>query len=339
MSFQCNSNCSDVIGKANEELHALDIFAGAGGWDVAAKWLGWDIEGVEIMPEAIATRDAFGLETIAPDVRHFTPEFGIYDVLIASPPCTTFSTGGLKAGRKSLPDVLAGVAEYANGNAVELQDKRTALVLEPLRIALDISPEFIAWEQVPSVLPIWEACAEVLRPIGYSVVTGPLDAVQYGVPQIRKRAFLVARRDGRPASLPNPTHSRFHSRNPTILDPGLKPWVSVSEALDWRVPRLLGFARKADRPTGVVAIGGINYRARDLRTSEWPSQALTEKARSWEVFSPDTRRRFLIEEASALQTFPADFPWQGSNSKRFVQIGNAVPPLLALAVLSTFTRG
>ena len=47
-------------------------------------------------------------------------------------------------------------------------------------------------------------------------------------------------------------------------------------------------------------------------------------------------RPIAVAEAAALQTFPADYRWWGTKTQQFQQVGNAVPPLLALACLSTF---
>lgn len=231
---------------------ADDLFSGAGGWDLAAVELGIHARGVENMKEARATRDAAGLTTIHDDVWTFQPD-GKATGLIASPPCQTFSAAGKGSGRKALEDVLRGIRDnyvpsldHLNFLGEEVGDNRTALVLTPLHFALTGGYEWLAWEQVPTVLPVWEACAEVLRNEGWSVWTGLLHAEQYGVPQTRKRAFLLASRTPgvRP---PTPTHSRYYSRSPEKLDVGVAKWVSMAEALGWGL---------AERPSPTVTGGG-----------------------------------------------------------------------------------
>lgn len=79
----------------------------------------------------------------------------------------------------------------------------TVLVLEPARylhalITGDASGgiplDWAAFEQVPSVLPLWEVYAEELRKLGWSAWTGVLNSADFGVPQTRRRAILMASR-------------------------------------------------------------------------------------------------------------------------------------------------
>lgn len=383
---------------------ALDLFAGTG-WGVACQWLGVKEKGVEIMPEAIATRDCNGMETVyedawesdkAREIRHTTE--------IASPPCQTFSPAGKGTGRKALDQVVSLIhaqayldIPYLQMMAAAFEDERTGLVLAPMHYAARYLPTYIAWEQVPTVLPVWEECAVELRELGYSVWTGYIHSEQYGVPQTRKRAYLIARRDGKEAKPPTPTHSRYYSHDPARLDPGVEKWVSMAEAL----------GRGLDsRPSPTVTGGGtetggaepIAKLARYTESTDWrgsTSRLSVDEAASLQSYPVDwgftdrpaptvtghglaTRHptgqqriflnaieegKFIFrppfdeesarkahegslstqivgdavnmtpEEALILQSYPRGFEFKGSRGKQFLQVGNAVPPLVAKAVL------
>ena len=400
---------------------AVDHFAGLG-WGVACHRLGIREYGVELAKSAIRMRRANGMRTIYRDVwtglfdSEMVPE---HDLYIASPPCQTFSMAGKGEGRKALDDVLGLIERRAYRYGWLLEDlarnldPRTALVLTPLAHIWQHRPRLVALEQVPEVLPVWHAYAAVLRSIGYSVWAGIMRAEQYGVPQTRKRAILMARLDGK-VEPPVPTHSRYYSTDPGRLDPGVEKWVSMAEALGWNHGTLRSnygsggdpaargereawepastITSKADRmkwvgPGGVNPLLPATTVAADPRITSRghhnhgdqgravKSALVREHFERWTTERPAptvvaTRRsaggmligrqiadgsrmdvgghsgdvgisdgqlagvRVTVEEAAALQSFPPDLVLLGTQGERHLAVGNAVPPLLAEAILS-----
>ncbi|MFC5883258.1 DNA cytosine methyltransferase, partial [Streptomyces virginiae] len=177
-----------------------DLFAGPGGMTLGARTAGAPGIGIEWDANAVATRRANGLPTVHADVRNHGPaDFPDRRTLKAGPPCQTFTMAGKGSGRAEIARLVAAVHGMAAGiPAPTFADERTGLVLEPLRWilgaeCLDRPYETIVLEQVPKVLPIWHAYAHVLERLGYGAATGILRTEQYGLPQTRRRAVLVAR--------------------------------------------------------------------------------------------------------------------------------------------------
>jgi len=73
-----------------------------------------------------------------------------------------------------------------------------------------------------------------LKRLGYRVQWRQLRACDYGAPTIRKRLFLIARRDGRPIVWPDPTHGAPGS--PGVIAGARKPWRTAAEIIDWSIP-------------------------------------------------------------------------------------------------------
>lgn len=311
----------------------VSLFAGPGGLCLAAHAHGLNPVGIEFDPDACATRRAAGLPTVEGDVRDYGPaDFPAAHTLIGGPPCQTFTVAGNGDGRRALDTVTAAAHAMATTRVRpardEWADERTGLVLEPLWWILNAKDtgrpyRTIVLEQVPAVLPVWQAYCDILAWEGYDVHFGRLRAEQYGTPQSRPRAILIASLDG-PVTLPAPTHRPYVKGVPRhVGDPALLPWVPMADALPHR-PLYVAVSN--------YGTGG-NPKNRGRRASFEPSATVTGKVfRTRLVRNGEDLPRYTPSEAGLLQGFPADYPWSGRDIGQ--QIGNACPVPLGAAVIA-----
>ncbi|MFI7125935.1 DNA cytosine methyltransferase [Nonomuraea sp. NPDC050153] len=327
------------------ERATLNLFAGPGGWDMGARLLGLsqEIRGYDIDADACATAAAAGFNRVRGSVKDLDPD-SMRDVTgaIISPPCPTFSASGKRTGVNDVPLILDAIEALGNAQAGmgpddayakvydQVQDPRSALVIETLRFALRLPHlQWLVCEQVPAVDWIWQnVCAELAMVhdfLSCAVVT--IDAADLGVASKRARSFVIATRHQVRdlASLPVTswwTCGRFQAPQVKAnLSRSVFPRVTMAQALGWPAGERVN-TRGARRTSG-----GNEFSADQV------SWCLTEKARSWKRVSDGAQ--LTAAQAGHLTGFPPDYPWRGSRSKQFLQAADVVSPPVAAAVLGT----
>jgi len=242
----------------------VDLFAGGGGASTGIEQaIGRAVDvAINHDPDAISLHTANH-----PQTQHFCSDVFEVDpvaatggrpvgLLWASPDCKHFSKAkGGKPVSKKIRSLAWVVVKWAKA-------------VRPRMIFLENVEEFQTWgpltaDNLPCPLRkgdtfrLWKKSLEKL---GYVVEHRELRACDYGTPTIRKRLFLVARRDGQPIVWPEPTHAAPGSL--AIKAKKLKPWRTAAECIDWSIAAPSIFERKkplAEATCRRIAKGIMRY--------------------------------------------------------------------------------
>lgn len=186
-------------------LKVLDTFAGAGGFSLGFELAGCDvIGGIEIDSWASETfahnhKDALAItrdiQLVGDDELREAFADRRPDILLGGPPCQGFS--------------------LCRKNAGDPTDPKNSMFVEFLRVAGALQPDYVIMENVPNIENArthgGEAVIEIikreLRHLGYHVAHRVLEATDFGIPQMRKRLFVVASIHDLESPFPRVTHS------------------------------------------------------------------------------------------------------------------------------------
>lgn len=305
-----------------EPVDTVELFAGPGGWGEGARMLGLGLraEGIEKNPHAVATARAAGHRRRLADVFDVHPaEYHDATGLIASPPCPTFSDGGLRTGRgndyqkvlDAWTSIGWGIDPHEALRDMAVEDPRTALLAVAGVWALTMpNLTWLAMEQVPAVEYAWvDLAAELFAADWEWVNVVTTDAADWGAPSHRKRTYLMAHRTrpGLGVSFPPPGTPRR----------------TMADALGWGAGHTMT-TRGARKTSGGNAF-----------PCDAPAWCMTGKARSW---VRDDGRSLSASEVGTLTGFRADYPWSGSRTAQFQQAGDVMAPVMAAHVLGAVHR-
>lgn len=320
-----------------KKIKMLDLFAGVG-VALGAEWANVEDLGVENDPNTLKTRTLNKFTTIYEDVWDIQKSMRgeQFEGIWASPPCQTFSVAlSEKSGVKAAPirelenAIHEGVwknIDTLKSKENEFGDPRSSLVLTPLTYTYIHNPKFLILEQVPGVLPLWEAYKPHLEELGYGVWTGILNSEDFGVPQTRRRAYLIA----------------YKGRKVSPHNPKLRPR-TMQEALGWGLterpaPTITSKVGVTNSATGTQKVYERAIEAGEFifrpGGSDKPSTVATTGIAA--RYAPG-RINTKVDDNKVLQSFPREMVFHGSTAKQQLQIGNAVPPLVAKYLLKGLT--
>lgn len=319
----------------------LSLFSGIGGLDWGFHRNGFKIPlAIDISTAAIRThkRNFKKTYSIVADLIQLGPEGVLAKVaewipagerigIIGGPPCQGFSRANI------------------NSQADDPRNKLSSLYLDIIQALKQYYiVEFVVFENVLGIkdkkhAATYKRIIDKLNELGFTVTEKELCALDFGVPQNRRRIILSAMRSGQGYSDVRPNKRKGlrtvreaigELAEPVFFQRNLDPSCFPHHPNHWTMqPKSLRFKN----PNGNYSVG------RSFRKLDWdePSPTIAFGHREIHVH-PRGHRRLSIYEAMLLQGFPDFFVIEGNLSEQVQQISNAVPPPLASSVAAAVKR-
>ncbi len=297
---------------------SIEICAGAGGQALGLEQAGFEhLALVEIDSSACSTlrhnRPAWNI--VEADVRDFSaiPYNGKTDLLAGGVPCPPFSIAGKQLGEADERDLFP----------------------EAIRLAQECDPKAIMLENVKGLLSVRfkkyrESVAGALADLGYECFWELLISSDYGVPQLRPRAILVALKKEYADFFAWPEKGQVSA--PTVGEALYEEMASTGwENVDqWKkyankiAPTLVGGSKKHGGPD----LGPTRAR------KAWAELGVNggSLAETPPVNGFDGKPRLTVKMAGIIQGFPDSWQFTGSKTAAYRQVGNAFPPPVSHAV-------
>lgn len=284
-------------------MRTVDLFSGCGGLSLGLKKAGLDIVAAyEFWDPAISVyKDNFShpihkfdLKETEKAIRHISalnPE-----LIAGGPPCQDFSSAGKR---------------NENGG-------RGDLTLDYAKIIVGVNPTWFIMENVDRIVKteIFHTAKEIFKSNGYGLTQFVLDASLCGVPQRRKRMFLIGKK-GAEDNFLNTIYSKLSKESMTLRD-----YFGDKLETDFYYRHARSYARR-----GIFSIDEPSPTVRGVNRPIPPKYKFhaTDATKKLSMVRPLT----ALERAQ-IQTFPKSFKWNVSSKSVLEQIiGNAVPVNLA----------
>lgn len=297
-------------------ITAIDLFAGAGGFSTGAAMAGCHVVwAANHWPEAVQvhSNNHPGTEHACQDLQQADwTQVPAHDLLLASPACQ----GHSRARGKDRPhhDAQRSTA-WAVVSALECHRAPVAIV--------ENVPEFVKW----ALFPAWR---DALRALGYALSVNIIDAADHGVPQHRRRAFIIATRSANPITLS--LAKREHVAAVQFLDFDAGRWSDIERP--GRSPATLARVTAGRERHGSRFLTAYYGNEKGGRCLSRPVGTITTRDR-WAIVDGDRMRMLSVVESRRAMGFPDSYQLPTRQKDAMHMLGNAVCPPVARDVIES----